>query len=127
MLIRGIRGAVVVKEDQPREILSSTRKLIEEIILANPILDAEDIASVIFTTTPDLISTYPARAAREIGWTDVPLLCCQEIPAQEGLPRCIRILIHWNTDLTQGEVNHVYLGRAAELRPDLVEKNHLRR
>lgn len=126
MSIRGIRGAVAVSEDLAGEILSSTRELIEEIIRANLALDAQDIASVIFTTTPDLTSAYPAQAAREIGWTEVPLLCCQELSVPDGLPRCIRILIHWNTNLTQQEVNHVYLGRAGELRPDQVEINHSR-
>ena len=116
MPIRGIRGAVVVREDQPGEILSSTRELIEEIIRANPTLIAENVASAIFTTTPDLTSAHPARAAREMGWSDVPLLCCQEIPVPDGLPHCIRVLIHWNTHLTQQEVKHIYLGRAAGLR-----------
>ena len=127
MSIRGIRGAVVAREDLPEEILSSTCELIEAIIRANPTLDPDNVASVIFTTTTDLTSAYPARAARQIGWTDVPLLCCHEIPVPDGLPRCIRILIHWNTNLTQPEVNHIYLGRAAELRPDYVNNYHKRR
>ena len=123
MSIRGIRGAVVAGEDRPGEILSSTRELIKEIIRANPTFDAENVASVIFTTTPDLTSAYPAQAARQIGWTDVPLLCCLEIPVPDGLKRCIRVLIHWNTDLPQDQVNSVYLGQAASLRPHQTQKN----
>ena len=122
MAIRGIRAAVVVEKDQANEIVSSTRELLEEIQKANPTLQAENIGSVIFTTTPDLISAYPARAAREIGWENVPLLCCQEIPVPESLPLCIRILIHWNTELDQQEINHIYLGEAGKLRPDLADR-----
>jgi len=122
MAIRGIRAAVVVEKDQANEIVSSTRELLEEIQKANPTLQAENIGSVIFTTTPDLISAYPARAAREIGWENVPLLCCQEIPVPESLPLCIRILIHWNTELAQQEINHIYLGQAGKLRADLADR-----
>ena len=82
-------------------------------------LDPVDIASIHFTTTPDLTATFPAYAARRIGWTEVPLLGAQEIPVPGSLARCIRILIHWNTDLSQAQINHVYLGEASQLRPDL--------
>jgi chorismate mutase len=119
MPIRGIRGATVIKRDQPDEIAASTRELLEELQKANPTLRLENIASVIFTSTPDLISAFPASAAREIGWDNVPLLCCQEIPVPESLPLCIRVLIHWNTELTQKEIKHIYLGQAGILRPDL--------
>lgn len=119
MPIRGIRGATVIKSDQPDEIAASTRELLEELQKANPTLQLENIASVIFTSTPDLISAFPASAAREIGWDNVPLICCQEIPVPESLPLCIRVLIHWNTELTQKEIKHIYLGQAGILRPDL--------
>ena len=122
MSIRGIRGAVNISEDQPHKVISYTRELIKEIIKANPTLHPDEIASVIFTTTPDIKSAYPAQGARELGWTDVPLLGCQEIPVPGGLKHCIRILIHWNTDLSQQKINHIYLGQSAELRPDLVSK-----
>jgi len=119
MSLRGVRGATTAAQDQPEEILSATRELMEAIFRANPALQPEDIASVIFTTTADLRAVYPARAARELGWTDVPLMCAQEIPVPEGLPRCIRVLLHWNTELPQVAIRHVYLREAAGLRPDL--------
>ncbi|MFO8037696.1 MAG: chorismate mutase [Anaerolineales bacterium] len=121
MAVRGIRGAIVASADQPDAILSATRKLIDEIMRANPALTTEEIASAFFTTTQDLTSAYPAQAVRESGWREVPLLCGQEIPVPEGLQHCIRVLIHWNTDLTQAEIRHVYLGRARKLRPDLTD------
>ncbi len=119
MSIRGVRGAITVAHDQAEEILSATRELVEAILQANPALQPEDIASVIFTTTADLRAVYPARAARELGWTEVPLMCAQEIPVAESLPRCIRLLLHWNTELPQSAIRHVYLRDAAGLRPDL--------
>ncbi len=79
----------------------------------------QDLASALFTVTEDLSAAYPAAAARELGWTDVPLICAREIPVPGGLPRCIRVLLHWNTDLPQSAIRHVYLGAAAALRPDL--------
>ena len=123
MPIRGIRGAIDVQEDSAEEILRATRLLLTEILEANPGLQSEEIASVIFTSTEDLISAYPARAAREMGWHAVPMICSQEIPVPGGLPRCIRVLLHWNTDLTQSEIQHVYLGQAENLRPDLTRNN----
>jgi chorismate mutase len=123
MPIRGIRGAIDVQEDSAEEILRATRVLLTEILQANPGLQSEEIASVIFTSTEDLISAYPARAAREMGWQVVPMICSQEIPVPGGLPRCIRVLLHWNTDLTQREIHHVYLGQAENLRPDLTKNN----
>ena len=118
-MLRGIRGATAVETDQPEEILQATQELLERILHANPSLRATDIASAIFTVTPDLRSAYPARAAREIGWERVPMLCAQEIPVPNGLPLCIRVLIHWNTDQPSEAVQHVYLHQATSLRPDL--------
>jgi len=119
MPVRGIRGAIVADKDHPESILEATRDLLEAISRSNPNLMPEDIASVIFTTTGDLSSEYPAKAARQLGWLTVPLFCSQEIPVPEGLHRCIRVLIHWNTEQPQAAVKHVYLGEAAKLRPDL--------
>lgn len=119
MPLRGIRGATAIESDTPEEILSATTDLLTTIVRANPMLQPEDIASAIFTVTDDLRSAYPARAARDLGWTHVPLMCAQEIPVQDSLPRCIRVLLHWNTDLPQSAVRHVYLGAATRLRPDL--------
>jgi chorismate mutase len=122
MSVRGVRGAIDASEDRPEEILRATRELLTAILEANPTLRSEDIASAIFTSTDDLKSAYPARAAREMGWNSVPMICSQEIPVPGGLPCCIRVLLHWNTDLDQGSVQHVYLGKAAGLRPDLTGK-----
>jgi chorismate mutase len=119
MPIRGIRGATVATEDQPEAIYATVRELLEAIQNANPSLLIADLASAWFTATPDLQSAYPARAARQIGWGQVPLMCAQEIPVPGGLPRCIRVLLHWNTNLPQSAIHHVYLGAAVSLRPDL--------
>ncbi len=120
MAVRGIRGATVVEHDQPEEVLAATRDLLSAILKANPSLNPADLASAIFTVTADLCSAYPAQAARQLGWDDVPLMCGLEIPVPGSLPRCIRVLLHWNTDLPQAAVRHVYQGEAASLRPDLV-------
>jgi chorismate mutase len=122
MPVRGIRGAVVAKEDQPEAILSATRELLEAMLDANPGLNPDDIASAIFSVTEDLISVYPAKAARQLGWGTVPLFCVQEIPVPGSLARCVRVLVHWNTDLSQAEIHHVYLRKAASLRPDLSDR-----
>ncbi len=122
MPVRGIRGAITVGEDHPDVILSATRALLVEISTANPALRVADIASAWFTLTGDLRSVFPAKAARDLGWTDVPLMCAQEIPVPGSLPRCVRVLIHWNTDLTQNEIRHIYLREAAKLRPDLAQQ-----
>ncbi len=120
MSIRGIRGAVVAERDDREAILSATRELIGAIVAANPGLEPGDIASVFFTVTDDLSAAYPALGARQMGWTEVPLMCAREIPVPGALGRVIRVLVHWNTPLAQSQVRHVYLGEAAMLRPDLV-------
>jgi len=119
MAVRGIRGATVVGNNTPEEILRGTHKLLEAIVEANPSLISEQIVSVIFTMTDDLDAAYPAKAARQIGWDQIPLLCSREIAVPGSLPKCVRILLHWNTDLTQSGIKHVYLGEAAKLRPDI--------
>ena len=123
MSLRGVRGATTVSHDQGDEILNATHELLEAILQANPTLQPGDLASVIFTTTPDLRAAYPARAARELGWTEVPLMCAQEIPVPDGLPLCIRVLLHWNSDLLQSAIHHVYLRQAVKLRPDLIRSH----
>ncbi|NOX56559.1 MAG: chorismate mutase [Planctomycetes bacterium] len=119
MAVRGIRGATSVGRDTPEEILEATRELLQELLRANEITDFGDIVSVIFTTTQDLCSTFPAEAARDVGMHQVPLLCASEIPVPESMPRCIRVLVHVNTDKKQSEMNHVYLRDARKLRPDM--------
>jgi chorismate mutase len=121
LMCRGLRGAITVKSNDAQEILDATRLLLETMVRLNQI-EPNDVASVYFTTTDDLSATYPALAAREMGWQDVALLCGHEMSVPDGLPRCIRILIHWNTTKTAQEVAHVYLREAVLLRPDLQER-----
>ncbi|MCL4833167.1 MAG: chorismate mutase [Caldilineaceae bacterium] len=116
-MCRGVRGATTVDEDKPEAILRATRELLALMIQVNGIR-SEDVTSVIFTTTRDVVSQYPALAARQLGWLDVPLLCSHEMEVPGSLPLCIRILLHWNTDLAQNEIQHIYLGEAQSLRPD---------
>ena len=120
MPIRGIRGATTVTADEPELILQATRELLEEILAENEGMQPEDVASAIFTVTDDLASTFPAQGARQMGWGLVPMLCVREIPVPNSLPRVIRVLVHWNTELPQDRITHVYLRDAVKLRPDLV-------
>jgi chorismate mutase len=119
MPIRGVRGATVASQDEPEAILGATRELLHSLLEANPGMQTRDLASALFTLTEDLSAAYPARAARQLGWEHVPLICAREIPVPGSLARCIRVLLHWNTDVPQSAVRHVYLGAAASLRPDL--------
>jgi chorismate mutase len=120
MTMRGIRGATTIELDVKENVLSATRELLKEIIKFNPDLKPEDIGSAIFTTTQDIVSAFPAAAAREIGWNHVPMVCAREIPVPGSLPFCIRVLIQWNIDAKQDAIQHVYLRSAKKLRPDLV-------
>ena len=116
---RGLRGATTAERNEPAAILEATRELLEALIQANDV-HPEDVASILFTTTPDLDAVHPARAARELGWVHVPLMCASEIAVPNSLPRCIRVLIHWNTTKAQNELQHIYLREARLLRPDLM-------
>lgn len=119
MYVRGIRGATTVVNDNEEEVLSATLEMLQHIIKENEV-DPEQICSVFITTTQDLTSTFPARAIRQLqGWELVPLMCSVEIPVQPSLPRCIRLMVHINTDKQQKEIRHVYLNEAKVLRPDL--------
>ena len=118
MPCRGVRGATTVDANSSEAILSATRELLEALVAAND-LQPMDLASAIFTVTPDLNAVFPARAARDLGWTEVALLCAHEIGVPGGLAGCIRVLLHWNTERTASEVRHVYLRGAKKLRPDL--------
>ena len=117
MSLRGIRGAITVKNNAKEEIISATKELLKKLISANKI-KTEAIASVLFSTTPGLDAAFPAEAARELGWNDTPLLCMQEIPVPGSLSNCIRVLIHLNTERSQTEMKHVYLRAAKKLRSD---------
>lgn len=117
--LRGVRGATTVERDDADEILAATSELLEEMLKVNQIEDFDIIASIFFTTTPDLHATFPAEGARALGMTMVPLLCFQEIPVAGRLPMCIRVMMQVNTTKSQSEVRHVYLREARSLRPDL--------
>ena len=119
MNVRGVRGATTVDIDGEAAILSATSELLQALLRANPGMQVEDIASAWFTATDDLHAAFPARAARDLGWTETALMCAQEMRVRGGLERCIRVLLHWNTDLGQGQVRHVYLREARMLRLDL--------
>lgn len=118
MPCRGVRGATTVETDSADQILAATRELLLHLVAINGI-EVEDLASALFTVTPDLTAAFPAQAARQLGWQQVALLDAQEIPVPGSVPRCIRVLLHWNTDKTQAAIRHVYLHGAAALRPDL--------
>lgn len=119
MAVRGIRGATSVSVDSREAILEATRELLEEIIRANQLDHFEDIASIFFTTTPDLTATFPAEAARELGMNSVPLICASEINVPGRLAKCVRVLLQVNTDKPQKEMTHIYLREAKSLRPDV--------
>lgn len=121
MMIRGVRGATTVAENAARAIGEATRALLAEMVAANGIR-AEDVAAAYFTVTNDLDAAFPAAAARQLGWQYVPLLDACEIPVPGSLPRCIRILVLWNTDRAQQDIVHVYQREATRLRPDLAQR-----
>ncbi len=119
MSLRGVRGATTTETVTREETLARTQELLEAILASNPELRTEDIASAYFTTTGDLTEVHPALAARQMGWDLIPMMWAQEIPVVGSLPRCVRVLIHWNTDKAQKDIHHVYLHEAVMLRPDL--------
>lgn len=122
MAVRGIRGAITVERDEPAQILDAAERLIRTMVQRNRVR-SEDVASALFTVTPDLHSEFPAAVARRMGWTVVPVLNFTEIAVPVRLERCIRVLIHLNTDLRQDDIDHVYLDGAVTLRPDLVKRS----
>lgn len=121
MMIRGVRGAITASENTTEAILEATAEALETLIELNGI-DEHDVASVLFTTTPDLDACYPAKAARNLGWRQVALMGFQEADVADGLKMCVRVLIHWNTEKDIHEIKHVFLRGAMALRPDLVKK-----
>jgi chorismate mutase len=118
MTTRGIRGATTAPGNDAGAILSATDRLLREMVAANDV-QPEDLASVFFTTTPDLNAEFPAAAARALGWRKVPLLCGTEIDVPGRLQACIRVLMLVNTNAAQADIKHIYLEGAARLRPDL--------
>lgn len=117
MPVRGIRGATVCVSNTATDILSATTDCLAAILEENAV-NISDIASVFFSVTPDLNAAFPAAAAREMGLVHTPLLCLNEINVPGGLPKCIRILVHVNTETDQALIQHIYLGDAKRLRPD---------
>lgn len=114
---RGVRGATTVSENSANAILQAAAELLQTIILRNE-MEVDDIASIYFTTSHDLDATFPAIAARKLGFIHTALLCGQELPVPGSLPMCLRVLIHWNTTKLQKEIKNVYLHDAKTLRPD---------
>ena len=120
--MRGIRGAIRVEANTKEHIFEATQSLLSKIIAANQV-DLDDIASIFFTATVDLNADYPAYAARDLGWSSVPLLCAREMDVPGGMSRVIRVLLHVNTDKSQTQIKHQYLGDTSRLRPDLTGGN----
>ncbi len=116
LVCRGIRGATTADTNTSEDILEATSEMLTALIRLND-LDPADITSAIFTTTPDLTATFPALAAREMGWTEVPLLCSHEMNVPGALEHVVRLLLHVNTTRSAAEIRHVYLKGARELRP----------
>ena len=122
MPVRGIRGATTAAANTHEAILGATRELLSAIVRANDVC-ASDIASVFFTVTSDLNAAFPARAARDLGWNEAALLDAYAPDVEGDVPRCIRVLIHWNTERAAHEIKHVYLREAKKLRPDHAVEN----
>ncbi len=117
-MIRGIRGATTVEQDTAEEILERTAELLQAIARANQV-EPDEMASICFTLSADLHATFPAEAARRIGWQYVPVICMRELDVPHGLPKTVRVLMHAETDRKPQEVRHVYLRGAVVLREDL--------
>ncbi|MDQ7025418.1 MAG: chorismate mutase [Anaerolineae bacterium] len=122
MMVRGVRGAITVDENTAEAILDATDEALRMMIEANGIVE-EEVASVLFTTTPDLTACFPAKAARNLGWRRAALMGFQEVDVPEGLKMCVRVLIHWNTTKNIDEIQHIFLRGAIALRPDIAKKN----
>lgn len=116
-----IRGAITVDNNTKENILNETKTLLKEIINRNN-MSKSQIVSIVFTSTKDLTTAYPAVAARELDIVDASLLCVQEMYVENSLEKCIRVMIHANGDVLQKNVKHVYLKGAEVLRPDLLER-----
>jgi len=119
MRFHGIRGAVTVEANTEQAIVDAAYELLQRMIRDNEV-EADDVAGVIFTVTPDLNAAFPAEAGRRLaGWAKIPLMCAQEIPVPGALERCVRVLMLVNTTRTIDEIHHIYLRGAEQLRPDL--------
>ena len=121
MPVRGIRGAVNIASNTKEEILTKSKDLLEAILSANRVKPA-DIAAAIFTLSPDLNADFPAYAARQLGWTDVPLMCARELDVPGAMEKVIRVLLLVNSRIPASKIKHQYLGDTPRLRPDLATK-----
>jgi chorismate mutase len=117
--VRAVRGATTVMADDPLLIREAITELLEAVLDDND-LAPNDLISAVFTTTPDLVSEFPAHAARLYGWNDIPMICAQELPVPGALPRCVRVMVHCETRRLRSEMRHVYLRDAVLLRADLL-------
>lgn len=117
LVCRGIRGATTADSNTAEDILEATTEMMAILIRLNEI-EPEHVVSAIFTTSPDLNATFPAVAAREMGWSDVPLMCAHEMDVPASLQKAVRVLLHINTTRTPSEIRHVYLKGARQLRPE---------
>ena len=118
--MRAMRGATQLRADDRDEMTDAVVELLREMLVRNN-LTTDDLVSVIFTSTPDLVSEFPAAAARTLDIGDVPLLCAQELAVDTGLPRVVRVMAHFESDVDRSEVQHVYLRGAEALRVDLAQ------
>jgi chorismate mutase len=121
MWTRGVRGATCASANSKEAIVEATKALLERMIADNEI-DPNDIASAFFSTTCDLTAEFPAIAARQLGWRDVPLMCMHEMAVPNSLPLCVRVMMHWNTSKRPSDIRHVYMNGAERLRPDLIRE-----
>jgi len=117
LVCRGIRGATTAGANTAEDILEATQELVTVLIALND-LSTEDIASAVFTTTPDLTAMFPASAARSFGWTEVPMMCSHEMAVPGALEKAVRVLVHVNTTRSASEIRHIYLKGAKQLRPE---------
>lgn len=118
MTVRAVRGATQLDDDRRDHMLERVAEMVTDVMAAND-LAVDDFISVVFTATPDLVSEFPAYAARRLGFGEVPLLCARELEIEGSMPRVVRMMAHVETDLPRGEITHVYLHGAAALRSDL--------
>lgn len=119
MGVRAVRGAITVENNSSDEIIEQTKILLKKIVEDNKI-EQDDIISIIFSVTKDLDAAFPAVGARQLGWTDIALMCTNEVDIPGSLRKCIRVMMHINTDKNNYEIKHVYLKEAKTLRPDIV-------
>lgn len=118
MSVRAVRGATQLEEDVREHMLERVEEMVRDVMASNG-LEVDDFISIIFTTTSDLVSEFPAYAARQLGFSDVPLLCARELEIERSMPRVVRMMAHVETDLPRADLTHVYLHGAAALRRDL--------